>query len=227
MHFVRTQISVCSSKIILHGTSYFFHSEKLEDIESAADKFCLEHRISISDCKRISDYHISKCFTSDTSGINDSSFPERNDDTIVNYSPLENAVEETAAVTENLVDYSQKFGPALIVEHLGKKYSLQKYAGETDRKAIMRFCGMLALDSLQCNYVGDEFYRLTNGLKVEYDKMDLSHSDFQTDSKEKTSVYKSIQHIGASVSSWISYYWRWIALLIVIAYVVFERRDAG
>ena len=105
---------------------------------------------------------------------------------------------------------------------------MQLYKGETPSQGVSRFCKMLKLDEPLCATVRNAFYNrcLDSGLLHD----DLLDTQDESQTLPAAGSARAQDHRGGDSSFWdnlyltiadsINDYWNWIALVIVVLYVI-------
>ena len=188
--------------------------------------------ITYDDCQKIVDYHRNRCFgelkaNSDASDV----------ETVISRDQLndpDGKIEKEER--SRRVDYSQSVGPQLSVNYDGSVHTMQMYEGETPSVAVLRFCGMLKLDESQCATVRRTFFNrcLDSGI-IHDDLLDTEEEEVADTSistkdegskKEQPDEAKSgWEALMSRISDHASDYWNWIALAIVIFYIILHQEN--
>ena len=204
----------------MNGATYTFHVEDVKDIKYEALKFCNKYHVVSEECDRIISHHSQKCFPKEDahadvrSEIN--SCDTNVDDCAVDRETSKSAVDPLR------VDYSTKVGPVLTVTLGSETKTLQAYAGELPAQAVHRFCRMHNFDDFQCDQVRKKYYELC-AIEVDGVSQDSINDASPLEPDWMTLSLESMFQCVHLFKTYAEQYWQWIALVIILAYIIVEH----
>ena len=139
---------------------------------------------------------------------------------------IEGKEEEIKKIKEESVeiDYSIKIGPILPVNYEGISRNLQMFSGETPTQAVTRFCGMLKLNSLQCQQVKEGFFKLLNPESVQNENEIENSKNLKEIKQSSILQFESIiEEYLNQIIAFLEKYWNYIFLLLSVIYVIREN----
>lgn len=267
-------ISLCDTTVYVgvDQRAENFHTDSIGSMDTDLKYFCTKHDIDDTQCVLIRDYHTKRCFGEEIRHEIDSS-PSTED--IIETSQLEKRPEiaqndhdtnedmnhdinsdfstpQSPDVSQSTpsttsIDYSQSYGPVLPVSILDRTHQLKMFVGETPTKALIRFCGMLKLTTVQCTQVKSAYHELCQ--KDEIEDIDLENElfgaatdsesasstldsgtdtlaesfQFQKDYRQQPPAYENYLPWLKCLLTALEDNWNMIALLIVILYIATEQ----
>jgi hypothetical protein len=200
-------------------------------------KFCEKYLITYDNCQTIIDYHRARCFGENS--------PTHEESEGGSTTTIRSTTSESASLkhSEVRIDYAEKVGPALSVNYQGTNHVMQMYLGETPSIAVKRFCGMLKFEEHQCTQVRNTFYNLCLDSGIIHDDLmdtediipaapaskrgdEAHHStnspDRNSPNPSPASFFESVG-LPSTVADHFKDYWNWVALAIVLFYVIIHQ----
>lgn len=214
-------LSTCTSQIYMNGAAYTFHVEDAKDVKYEALKFCNKYHIASEECERIVSHHSQKCFPKESMYASEQSAEVSSCDPSTDSCPIDSKASKSS-VDPLQVDYSTKVGPVLAVTLGSDTKTLQAYAGELPGQAVHRFCRMQKFDDDQCEQVRKKYFELC---AIEVDEPQHEKKIEPTEPEWMSRSMESFFQVAHDAKAYTELYWQWIALVIILAYIIIEHHQ--